>query len=70
LRGEAPPQPLHLPGSDAEQLRGVEGGELTGTEAGQHFSASLVSGAQSQCPHTKKYDDIIAEQPRDIFPEQ
>jgi hypothetical protein len=62
LCGEAPPQALHLPEGDAEQLRGVEGGELIGTEAGQDFSAAKLSSAQSQCPHTEKYDDIIAEQ--------
>jgi hypothetical protein len=43
-------------------LRGIEGGELPGAQAGQDFSAALLSGAQSQCPHTRKYDDIIAEQ--------
>jgi hypothetical protein len=62
------PQPLHLSEGDAEQLCGIESGELTGTEAGQHFSAALLSGAQSQCPHTKKYDDIIAEQLVRHFP--
>jgi hypothetical protein len=51
-----------LPEGHAEQLRGIESGELIGTEAGQDFSAALVSCAQSQCPHTKKYDDIITEQ--------
>src|SRR5947209_8274744 len=62
LRGEAPPQPLHLSECQAEQLCGIEGGELTGTQAGQDFSAALLSRAQGKCPHTKKYDDIIAEQ--------
>jgi hypothetical protein len=52
LRGEAPPQALHLSECHAEQLGGIEGGELPGTEAGQNFSAALLSGAQSQCPHT------------------
>jgi hypothetical protein len=62
LCGEAPPQSLHLSQSDAEQLCGIEGGELTCAQSGQNFSASLLSRAQSQCPHTEKYDDIIAEQ--------
>lgn len=47
LCGEAPPQALHVSECHPEQLRGVEGGELPGKEAGQDFGAALLSRAQS-----------------------
>ena len=47
LCGEAPAKVPHRSECDAEQLRGIKGGELTGKEAGQELGAALLSRAQS-----------------------